>query len=271
MSITAARPRARSASLPTLALAALAGLVALLGLVGAAGPAAADGTGGVRAADAEGRLCSGDRGVSVVVDPGALGGKVQEDCVEDGGGKLATEVFEAAGHELTPVGEFPGAACKVDGEPADAACQSMPPADAYWGLYLAQGQKWDYAPKGADELTLEDGSFVAFAWQDSSTSTPPSVEPVAASPSASESAAPSGSQTSGTEVQSSDSGDGTGEDSVQSTDDDDLSQYVPLAILVLLVLVVGFLLLRRRRDAGERLADDVERPRRDERPGDPRA
>lgn len=249
MSTTAARPLARPASLTTLALAVLAGLVALLGLVGAAGPAGAS---GVRAADAEGRLCSDDQGVSVVVDPGALGGKVQEDCVEDGGGKLATEVFESAGHELTPVGEFPGAACKVDGEPADAACQSMPPADAYWGLYLAQGEKWDYAPKGANELTLEDGSFVAFAWQDSSTSTPPSVQPVAASGSASESAAPSGSQTSGTEVESSDSGDGTGENSVQSTDDDDLSQYIPIAVIVLLALVVGFLLLRRRKhDAGE--------------------
>lgn len=242
MHTSAARRPARTSS--PLLLLALAAVVALATLV-AAGPASA--SSGVRTADAEGSLCADDQGVSVVVDPGALGGTLQQDCVEDGGGKLATEVFSAAGHELTPVGEFPGAACRVDGEPADAACQSMPPADAYWGLYLATDDAWDYAPKGADELRLDDGAFVAFAWQDSSTSTPPSVEPAAATASAS----PSPSASSGVDLDSADSGDGTGEDSVQSTDDDDLSQYIPIAVIVLLVVVVGFLLLRRRRDAGE--------------------
>ena len=143
------------------------------------------------------------------------------------------------------MGEFPGAACKVDGEPADAACQSMPPADAYWGLYLATGDTWDYAPKGADELRLEDGAFVAFAWQDSSESTPPTVEPVAASASASP------SPDSGANTESSDSGDGTGESSVESNDSDDLSIFIPLIILGLLVVAVIVVLLRRRTDAGE--------------------
>lgn len=237
MHSSAARRPARTSS--SLLLLAVAGLLVLLG----AGPASA----GVRTADAEGSLCADGQGVSVVVDPGALGGTVQQDCVEDGGGQLATDVFADAGHELTPVGEFPGAACKVDGEPAEAACQSMPPADAYWGLYLATGDSWDYAPKGADELRLEDGAFVAFAWQDSSTSTPPSVEPVAATASPSASPSPS----TGADLDSPDSGDGTGESSVESNDANDLAIYIPLAVLALLAGCVGFLLLRRRTDAGE--------------------
>ncbi|KQT93998.1 hypothetical protein ASG49_03395 [Marmoricola sp. Leaf446] len=246
---TAPRPDARTSRARVLAPSVLAALAGLLVLAGLAGPASA--ATGVRSADAEGSLCSDGQGVSVVVDPGSLGGAVQQDCVEDGGGQLATDVFASAGHELTPVGEFPGAACKVDGEPADAACQSMPPADAYWGLYLATGDTWDYAPKGADELTLEDGAFVAFAWQDSSESTPPSVEPVAASGSASGSASASPSPSTGADLDSPDSGDSTAENAVESTDDNDLSQFIPIAVIVLLVLVVGFLLLRRRRDAGE--------------------
>jgi hypothetical protein len=226
-------------SLSSLVLVALAGLLVLVGL---AGPAAA---GGVRSADAEGSLCTGGKGVSVVVDPGALGGAVTQDCVQDGGGKVAADVFASAGVDLTPVGEFPGAACKVDGEPADAACQSMPPADAYWGLYLATGGTWDYAPKGVDQLRLQDGAFVAFAWQDSATSTPPSVEPAAAT--ASESA----SSGTGADIRSSNSGDGTAESSVESNDSNDLSIYIPFIILGLLVVAVVVVLLRRRTDAGE--------------------
>ncbi|ROR89946.1 hypothetical protein [Nocardioides aurantiacus] len=237
MHTSAARRPARTSS--SLLLLVVVGLLVLLG----AGPASS--ATGVRTADAEGSLCTDGQGVSVVVDPGSLGGAVQQDCVEDGGGRLATDVFASAGHELTPVGEFPGAACKVDGEPADAACQSMPPADAYWGLYLATGDAWDYAPKGADELELEDGAFVAFAWQDSSESTPPSVEPVAATASASP------SPSTGAEVDSPDSGDGTGESSVESNDAGDLAIYIPLAVLALLAGSVGFLLLRRRKHAGE--------------------
>ena len=127
---------------------------------------------------AEGSLCA-DSGVNVVVDFKELGGGVQLACDESGAGKVATEVFEAAGFELTPVGAFPGAACRVDGKPADVACAKMPPADAYWGLYVGANGKWDYAPTGADELKPKDGDFVSFAWQASSTSSPPAVAPVA--------------------------------------------------------------------------------------------
>jgi hypothetical protein len=67
----------------------------------------------------------------------------------------------------------------VNGKPADVPCAKMPPADAYWGLYVGKAGKWDYAPTGADELKLEDGAFVGFAWQSSSTSSPPEVAPVA--------------------------------------------------------------------------------------------
>ena len=101
-----------------------------------------------------------DGGVNVVVDFQEMGGGVSQECVEDGGGKLAAQVFEDAGFDLTPVGAFPGVACQIEGKPTEAACQKMPPANAYWGLFLANGKTWDYAPKGADQLKLEEGAYV---------------------------------------------------------------------------------------------------------------
>lgn len=134
---------------------------------------------------ADGELCS-DGGVSVVVDYQDLGGGVERACVEDGAGKLASEVYADAGYDLTPVGAFPGAACQVNGQPADVQCANMPPADAYWGLFVAEDGTWGYAPTGADELRLEDGAFVGFSWQSSSEPAPPGVEPVASTSSADE-------------------------------------------------------------------------------------
>ena len=89
-----------------------------------------------------------------------------------------------------------------------------------------------------------DASSAAPAWQDRSAATPLRVEP-AADPS--ESPSPS----TGADTDSSNSGDGTGESSVESNDSDDLSIFIPLIILGLLVVAVIVVLLRRRTDAGE--------------------
>lgn len=250
---TTVRPPSRT--LTSLVVAPLAALVGLLVLVGAGAPATA--ASGVRTADAQGSLCTGDTGVNVVVDFGALGGGVQQDCVADGDGQVATKVFTEAGHELTPVGAFPGAACKVDGEPASGGCAQMPPANAYWGLFLAQDAAWDYAPKGADELELSDGDFVAFAWQGTKKATPPSVEPVAAttaadsSGDASDGASPSPSTSPSSDATTSPgSGDGTGESAVESTENG-RDWVVPFIGLLILGGAGGVLLVRRRRNAGE--------------------
>ena len=179
-------------------------------------------------AQAEGSFCTGDKGVNLVVDYGALGGGVEQSCAQDGAGQTAAKLFQDAGHQLTPVGEFPGAICKVDGKPADIACAKMPPADAYWGLYVKKGKGWDYAPKGADALKTADGDYVGFAWQSSKNSTPPSVQPV---PAAKAAAATT-----------------TKAHKADATEDSGLSWWIPALVAVLLIAVaVGVAVARRRR------------------------
>ncbi len=180
---------------------------------------------------AEGELCT-DGGVNVVVDFQDLDGGVRTACDEAGAGKSASQVFADAGFELTPVGAFPGVACQVDGQPADVECAQMPPGDAYWGLFLADGGEWGYAPTGADELKLADGDFVAFSWQSSATPAPPAVVPVTgagAGDAASEAPAPA-------------------EEAQPEADEDSsaLAWWVPALILVL-VAVGAVLVVRRRR------------------------
>lgn len=116
-----------------------------------------------------------DGGVTVVVDNGSLGGGIAESCVAGGGGEKAAQLL-SVGHSLTRVQRFPGAVCKVDGLPGDAGCVSMPPANAYWGLFWSDGSGgWTFSSTGVDALTVPNGGAVAFAWQDSSKLTDPGV------------------------------------------------------------------------------------------------
>jgi hypothetical protein len=182
-----------------------------------------------------------DGGVNVVVDFQELGGGVSQECVEDGGGKLAAQVFEDAGFDLTPVGAFPGAACQIDGKPTEVACRKMPPANAYWGLYLANGKTWDYAPKGADQLKLDEGAYVAFSWQSSKTPALPRVAPTPA-------AEPTGAAAQ--ESESNDGGEGAGE-AAESSDSENGGFPLWGAILAVVAIGAGVgaaLFARRRRD-----------------------
>lgn len=120
--------------------------------------------------------CSGS-GVNAVVDFGALGGKIQKFCDPGGDGKTAGQVFEDVGAHLTRVSNFQGAVCRVEGEPSNASCTNMPPADAYWGLFWSDGKTWSYASSGVDGLKVPDGGTVAFAWQASSTKRNPGTAP----------------------------------------------------------------------------------------------
>lgn len=117
-------------------------------------------------APATAATCPSSAGVSVVVDFTKLGGGIATTCVADGGGENAGTIFEVD-HDLTRVQQFPGAVCKVDDTPADAACRTMPPSDAYWGLFWSDGDGgWTYSSEGVDSLEVPDGGAVAFAWQD---------------------------------------------------------------------------------------------------------
>lgn len=128
-------------------------------------------------APATAATCSSATGVSVVVDFSLLGGSVAATCVTDGGGDSAGAILEVD-HDLTRIAQFPGAVCKVDGTPADAQCQRMPPADAYWGLFWSDGSGgWVYSSEGVDGLTIPDGGSVAFAWQDGGDRDQPGIAP----------------------------------------------------------------------------------------------
>lgn len=189
---------------------------------------------GAVAADAEsGEFCSGADGVSIVVDFADLDERVERSCVPDAAGEPAAAVFESAGFELTPVESFPGAVCQVDGEPADVACSAMPPADAYWGLYVADADgAWDFAPVGADELELQDGDFVGFAWQGAAEPAPPSVEPVPG-----EAADESAEET-----------DSSSEDADQDSESaTGLPVWVVVAVLLVVVAVAALFFVRRAR------------------------
>jgi hypothetical protein len=236
-----AAPRAAATVVLGLLLAALAALL----LSPAASPAASAAAGPApraTTAQTQGSLCTGP-GVNVVVDPQSLGGATTLACDTAGAGRTAAQVFADAGVEIIPVASFPGAACRVDGKPAQGGCAKMPPADAYWGLYVDKGTSWTYAPKGADELRMADGDFVAFSWQGTKTSTPPGVAP--ASPSASPSAAASASAS-----------DSPGSQDPQDPQDPQdkgglgVGFWVPALVVLLLVAAAVVVLVRRRGRAG---------------------
>ncbi|WP_139977926.1 hypothetical protein [Nocardioides litoris] len=159
--------RAENPSRPRRALlAALAGTVLLATALVAGGPAA----------PAQAAACTGSTGVTVVVDPKALGGGVQGGCVPGGGGRTASSLFPAAGFALTYVQRQPGFVCRVAGKPASDRCVSTPPASAYWGLWWSDGRsgRWTYSSLGAGSLEVPDGGYVAFAWDATSGEAPPS-------------------------------------------------------------------------------------------------
>lgn len=237
-----------SRRLPTRRTRTPLGLATLVALVVTASAPAAG------AAEApSGDFCADGSGVSVVVDFGTLEERVEQACVTDGAGQVASDVFESAGFDLTPVDPFPGAVCQIDALPADVPCGAMPAADAYWGLYVgavdSEGAgQWDFAPVGADELEVSDGDVVGFAWQSGAEPAVPSVEPVAGEPAAEESTSespsaapddePSASAEPGPEVGGEDSGLVDGESGV--------AWWVPvIGLLALGGLALGITRARR--------------------------
>lgn len=130
--------------------------------------------------------CSSASGVTVVVDPNQLGGGVSSVCVSGGGGQKASALFPSAGHPLTYAQRQPGFVCRVSGVPAEDPCINTSPANAYWGLWWTDGKGggWVYSSLGASSLTIPDGGYVAFSWDESGGEATPSFTPAAhASPS----------------------------------------------------------------------------------------
>ncbi len=123
--------------------------------------------------------CTGDSGVSVVVDFNGLGGGVQQVCVSGGGGDAASSLFPAAGFPLSYASRQPGFVCRVKGVPTSDPCVNTAPADAFWGLWWSDGDasSWTFSSLGAASLSIPDGGMVAFSWDAESGTAPPSASP----------------------------------------------------------------------------------------------
>ena len=129
-------------------------------------------------------VCTSDAGVSVVIDPGALGGSIATVC-DPGSGEVASTRFEQSGFTLTYAQRQPGFVCRVNGAPASDPCVNTSPVDAYWGLFWTDGNSgiWTYASLGATSLDVPDGGAVALAWQQGEARRTPGVAaPVQAAP-----------------------------------------------------------------------------------------
>lgn len=154
----------------------------IAGLVAAA-LAAAAGLVGLASAPATAALCSGT-GVNVVVDFNGLGGGVQKGCDPGGAGRSGDKVFPAAGFALTYAQRQPGFVCRVNGAPNSDPCVNTSPANAYWGLYWSDGKsgKWTYSTSGVGGVSVPDGGFLAFSWQNGGEADPPGAAPVNSQP-----------------------------------------------------------------------------------------
>ncbi|TFD23309.1 hypothetical protein [Cryobacterium sp. TMS1-13-1] len=170
-------------TLPTRTLSTLGALVLLAVLSGCAAADPGAGSPSLAAAtatakaDASATDCAG---INVVVDFGTLDADTVTDCVD------ATEAI-AASAALTTTGiategsvEYGDAiVCRVNDRPAadetvgvegqesfTESCASMPPAYAYWALWVkaTPDADWDYAMEGLGTLEVEPGQSVGLVY-----------------------------------------------------------------------------------------------------------
>lgn len=135
---------------------------------------------GPAAAPASAASCSTASGVSVVVDPGALGGALTTVC-DTGSGQVAATRYADIGVSLSYVQRQPGFVCRVNEVPATDPCVNTPPTNAYWALWWTDGESgsWTYASIGVTGLQVPEGGAVALAWQsDAARRTPGIAAPV---------------------------------------------------------------------------------------------
>lgn len=120
-------------------------------------------------------------GVEVKVNFGILNQEPISSCVSFQGEQiLALDALHEAGVGVEGTLTYPEAiVCRVNGLPAaDKAvevegeaphfetCQDMPPAFAYWALWVVNDQAtgWEYAMEGASTLQLKRGQSVGLAF-----------------------------------------------------------------------------------------------------------
>lgn len=158
--------------MPVLAALTLVGALALSGCATSAPATKASST---PATSSAAESCAG---VSVVVDFGALDSPTITDCVDTGTAATiaASKVMTTAGvttegtvqwgdQVVCRVNDRPAAdeTVRVEGQaPFVESCKAMPPAFAYWALWVkaSADAKWEYAQEGLGTLTLKPGQSV---------------------------------------------------------------------------------------------------------------
>lgn len=121
-------------------------------------------------------VCPAGRGVTVAVEPAHLGGAPEVTCVHPDPGDTGADLFAKAGHAFTRVSSMPDVVCRIDDRPAEAGCGQMPPANAYWSLWISDiNGPWTYATQNVNEITVTSGGGVAFRWVDGNVSRAPAT------------------------------------------------------------------------------------------------
>ena len=136
----------------------------LLLLMAAAGLAFAGLTSVASSASAEG--CNAKTGTLVAVDFGHFGQGVSTGCSI--GAPTGADLLARNGFRLDMVVRFPGAICRIQGQPAEVPedCRQMPPGSAYWSLWVAGpgSNRWTYSAAGAGSDHPVKGGVEAWAF-----------------------------------------------------------------------------------------------------------
>ena len=119
-------------------------------------------------------------GISVVVDFGTLDAETVTDCFETTETTAASETLASTGVTTEGSVEYGDAiVCRVNDRPAadesvevegqeafTENCASMPPAYAYWALWVkaTPDADWDYAMDGLGTLEVEPGQSVGLVY-----------------------------------------------------------------------------------------------------------
>lgn len=130
------------------------------------------------AADAVAGRCSDSAAITVVVDPGPLGGATRVGCAPTSAEVPAVEAVQDAGFDITYANGQPFV-CRVIGlpHPDQESCSRTPPADAYWGLFWSDGRSsgWTYSALGIASLDVPPGGSVGLRFQDGGKRDDPSL------------------------------------------------------------------------------------------------
>jgi hypothetical protein len=187
-----------------------------------------------------GQACTGDDGVTVVVDLTDLGEDVRVGCAE-GDPATGREALERAG--FTTTDSTPGMICAVDGLP-DPCPEEFD--GNYWAYFTAEpGGGWTARTEGADTADPAPGSFEGWRYNDGSAG--PGVETAALADAATESAEVATGETASAEEASA---------AGENQDDGAEQQAGPstgtvVAVGAAIVAVVAAVVLLRRRAGGQ--------------------